>query len=44
MKNRMGRDSEGDNMKFEISRHAREEMERRAIPLKIVESVLQNPQ
>jgi hypothetical protein len=31
-------------MTFEISRHAREEMERRAIPLNIVESVLQNPQ
>lgn len=31
-------------MTFEISRHAREEMERRAIPLNIVESVLQHPQ
>jgi hypothetical protein len=31
-------------MTFEISRHAREEMERRAIPLNIVETVLQNPQ
>lgn len=31
-------------MKFEISRHAREEMERRAIPLNIVETVLQTPQ
>lgn len=31
-------------MKFEISRHAHEEMERRAISLQIVETVLQNPQ
>jgi hypothetical protein len=31
-------------MNFEISRHAREEMKRRAIPLNVVESVLQNPQ
>ena len=31
-------------MKFEISRHAHEEIERRGIPLKIVDSVLQNPQ
>lgn len=31
-------------MKFEISRHAHEEMRRREIPLNIVESVLHNPQ
>jgi hypothetical protein len=31
-------------MNFELSRHAREEMERRGIPLNIVESVLHNPQ
>ena len=31
-------------MKFEISRHAHEEINRRGIPLNIVESVLQNPQ
>jgi hypothetical protein len=31
-------------MKFEISRHAHEEIKRRGIPLKIVEAVLQNPQ
>ncbi len=30
-------------MKFEISRHARDEMNRRGIPLNIVEIVLQNP-
>jgi hypothetical protein len=31
-------------MKFEISRHAHEEMKRRGIPLNVVEAVLQNPQ
>lgn len=31
-------------MKFEISRHAHEEIERREISLKFVESVLHNPQ
>ncbi len=31
-------------MKFEISRHAREEIERRGIPLNVVEAVLQEPQ
>jgi hypothetical protein len=31
-------------MKFEISRHAHEEMERRGIPLHIVETIMQNPQ
>ena len=31
-------------MKFEISRHAYEEIGRREIPLNIVESVLHNPQ
>ena len=31
-------------MTFEISSHAREEMERRAVPLNIVEAILQNPQ
>lgn len=31
-------------MKFELSRHAREEIERRGIPLNIVEAVLQEPQ
>lgn len=31
-------------MKFEISRHAQEEMGRRGIPLNIVESIMQNPQ
>jgi hypothetical protein len=31
-------------MKFEISKHAREEMERRAISLQIVETILQKPQ
>ncbi|MGD0281827.1 MAG: DUF4258 domain-containing protein [Dissulfurispiraceae bacterium] len=31
-------------MKFEISRHAHEEMNRREIPLTTVESVMQNPQ
>ena len=31
-------------MKFEISRHAHEEIKRREIPQKIVEAVLQNPQ
>ena len=31
-------------MKFEISRHAREEIERRGIPLNVVETVLREPQ
>lgn len=31
-------------MKFELSRHAREEIERRGIPLNVVEAVLQEPQ
>ena len=31
-------------MTFRISRHALEEMERRSIPLNVVESILQNPQ
>jgi hypothetical protein len=31
-------------MKFEISRHAHEEMGRRGIPLNIVETIMQNPQ
>lgn len=31
-------------MKFELSRHAREEIERRGIPLNVVEAVLQGPQ
>ena len=31
-------------MRFEISRHAHEEIVRREIPLNIVESVLHNPQ
>ncbi len=45
VKYRMGPGSEEENnMTFEISRHAREEMERRAIPLNIVETVLRNPQ
>jgi hypothetical protein len=31
-------------MKFEMSRHAREEIDRRGIPLNVVEAVLQEPQ
>jgi uncharacterized protein YuzE len=31
-------------MNYRISRHAREEMERRSIPLEILESVLEKPQ
>lgn len=31
-------------MRFEISRHAQKEMERRGIPRNIVESIMQNPQ
>lgn len=31
-------------MKFEISRHAHEEIKRRGIPLNVVEAILQNPQ
>ena len=31
-------------MKFKISQHASEEMQRRAIPLTLLEKVLQNPQ
>ena len=31
-------------MKFKISQHASEEMQRRAIPLTLLETVLQNPQ
>jgi len=31
-------------MKFEITRHAQEEMDRREIPSTIVDTILQNPQ
>ena len=31
-------------LNFKLSRHVREEMERRAIPLSMLESVLENPQ
>jgi hypothetical protein len=31
-------------MKYRISRHAKEEMERRGIPLKILDSILKDPQ
>jgi len=31
-------------MKFVLSRHARQEMGRRAIPMELLESVLKNPQ
>ncbi|MFI5331473.1 MAG: DUF4258 domain-containing protein [Desulfobaccales bacterium] len=31
-------------MNFKLSRHAKQEMERRAIPIKLLESVLKNPQ
>lgn len=31
-------------MRYKISRHAQTEMERRGIPLSLVESVLDNPQ
>jgi len=31
-------------MKFKLSRHAGQEMERRGIPLELLESVLKNPQ
>ena len=31
-------------MKFKISKHARQEMERRGIPMALLESVLGNPQ
>jgi Domain of unknown function (DUF4258) len=31
-------------MKFELSRHARQELKRRSIPIKLLESVLNNPQ
>jgi len=31
-------------LNFKLSRHVREEMERRSIPLTMVESVLENPQ
>jgi len=31
-------------MKFEISRHAKKEIERRGIPEEIVETILQNPE
>jgi hypothetical protein len=31
-------------MKFKLSRHAQEEMQRRGIPLTLVESTLQHPQ
>lgn len=31
-------------MKFELSRHARQELQRRRIPIKLLESVLNNPQ
>lgn len=31
-------------MSFKLSRHAKKEMERRAIPLTLLESVLQHPQ
>jgi uncharacterized protein DUF4258 len=31
-------------MKFELSRHARQELQRRSVPIKLLESVLNNPQ
>jgi hypothetical protein len=31
-------------MKFRLSRHARDELDRRSIPLEVVESVLDGPQ
>lgn len=31
-------------MKFEVSRHAKEEMDRRGIPETVVETILQNPE
>ncbi len=31
-------------LNFKLSRHVREEMERRSIPLTMLESVLENPQ
>jgi hypothetical protein len=31
-------------MKFELSRHARQELKRRSIPIKLLESVLNSPQ
>ncbi len=31
-------------LNFKLSRHVREEMERRSIPLNLLESVLENPQ
>jgi hypothetical protein len=31
-------------VKFKLSRHVQEEMQRRGIPLELLESVLQNPQ
>ena len=31
-------------MKFEISRHAREEMVRRGIPVTVVDAILQDPE
>ena len=31
-------------MNFKLSRHVKEEMERRSIPLSLLESVLENPQ
>jgi hypothetical protein len=34
----------GPEMKFKLSNHARQEMQRRSIPLSLVESALQHPQ
>jgi Domain of unknown function (DUF4258) len=31
-------------MKFELSRHARQELQRRSVPIKLLEPVLNNPQ
>jgi hypothetical protein len=31
-------------LKFKLSRHAKEEMDRRSIPLRLLESVLERPQ
>ena len=33
-----------EKLKFKLSRHVKEEMDRRSIPLTLLESVLENPQ
>jgi hypothetical protein len=43
-RSRQALSEQGEHMKFELSRHARQELQRRSVPIKLLESVLNNPQ